>query len=490
MLKAFFRDSAVYGTAKLLTGGVAVLSLPIYTHALNPGAYGVVDFVTTAANVAHVTVAMEIAQGLGRHVMSPDATASRERYASTALWFTVAAYLAFVAALMPFAHSISGLVFGDAGQATVVRVALLVTWSTGLFFFVQNLLRYQLRAVRYAIVSIVFTTVSVGTTAWLLMVVRTGAVGVFIGQLVGGVVASGLGLWFARDTIHWVFDRERCREMLAFSMPLVPSGLGVMLSLYVDRFAIIRLLSVADLGVYGVAFRISSIVAIAVASFQSSVAPLIYRHFDKPETPQQIARMLQWFLALALPLVLFVGIFSGELVGLAAPPSYAAAASLVFILSTSLLVGSLYNFSPGLWIAKRTSAVALVSIGSGVLNLLLNFVLIPRVGLVGAAVATAMSATIGCVLHFVLGQRCYRVPFRWSSIASASGIAIAGAVTAATALARLSLEMAVVAKATMFVALTTVIVTVLVGRQELRLVRRRVIALARGDSADHFVPEL
>jgi O-antigen/teichoic acid export membrane protein len=305
--------------------------------------------------------------------------------------------------------------------------------------------------------------------------------------MVGGVVATGFGLWFARDTIHWMFDRERCREMLTFSVPLVPSGIGVMLSLYVDRFAIIHFLTMADLGVYGVAFRISSIVAIAVAVVQPSVAPLIYRYFDQPDTPRQIARMLQWFLAMALPLTLFVGVFSRELIGLAAPPSYAAAAPLVFVLSTSLLVGSLSNFSPGLWIAKRTSTIAFVSIGSGVLNLLLNFVLLPRVGLIGSALATAISATLGCLLHVMLGQRCYRVPFRWPSIALASAVATAGAISGATALGRLSPEIAVLARAALFVMLSAVIVTVLIGRKELRLVRRHLIALARRNNADRFV---
>ena len=126
MLRAFFRDSAVYGTAKLLTGGVALLSLPIYTRALGPADYGVVDLLTTVAAIVHVTVALEISQGYGRYVMSIEGQGERSRYASTALWFTVAAYSAFVLAALPLAGVVSVWWFGSRDHATTEHPVELV----------------------------------------------------------------------------------------------------------------------------------------------------------------------------------------------------------------------------------------------------------------------------------------------------------------------------------------------------------------------------
>lgn len=423
MLRAFFRDSAVYGTAKLLTGGVALLSLPIYTRALGPADYGVVDLLTTVAAIVHVTVALEISQGYGRYVMSIEGQGERSRYASTALWFTVAAYSVFVLAALPLAGVVSVWWFGSRDHATILRVATLVIWSTGLFYLVQNLLRYERRAAAYGVISVLFSVASVGITIVLLLIVNAGLIGVFIGQWVAGACAVALGLWLARDTIALSFDPARLREMLAFSLPLVPSSLGVVASTYVDRYAIVRLLSLDDLGVYGVAFRLASVVGVAMAGLLAAVAPLVYQHHHEPDTPRQIARMFQWFLAITLPLIIFLGLFSPELVRWVAPDAYRAAAPLVVVLGTSILLASCYTFSPGLWIAGRTGRVAAIGLAGGALNFALNFTLIPRLGLIGAGLATTLSAGAACIAHFTFGQRLYRVPFAWGRIAAAAVLA-------------------------------------------------------------------
>ena len=474
MLRAFFKDSAVYGTARLLTGSIALLSLPIYTRALSPSDYGAVDLLTTIAAIAHVTVAIEISQGFGRYVLAAEGAGARERYASTALWFTLAAYSVFLMVVLPFAGRISVLLFGTDAYTTVCRVAAAVIWSTGLFNFVQNVLRYERRPLSYAIVSIVFSVLSVGVTVALLLLAGAGVAGVFLGQFAAGLIAISLGLWFARDTIAPVFDRCRWVEMLAFSAPLVPSGLGVLLTTYVDRYAIVRLLSLEDLGFYGVAFRLASIVGVALAGVVSAAAPLMYQHHHEPGTPAQIARMFQWFLALALPLVLLLALFAPELVRVVAPEEYARSARVVFALSAAILVASCYNFAPGLWIAKRTGWIAIIGLASGALNLALNFALIPRLGLIGAGVSTLTSASLACLAHFAASQRFYPVPFRWSRLAGAALlVGVTGAMFAAGAPSWLPGTIDVAARGAMWVIVSALSAALLIGMDDVQMVTQR-----------------
>ena len=468
MLKAFFKDSAVYGTARLLTGSIALLSLPIFTRVLSPADYGAVDLLTTIAAIVHVTVAIEISQGFGRYVLSADGRGARERYASTALWFTLAAYSVFAAIVFPLAGRISIWLLGTDVYDGVFRVATLVIWSTGLFNFVQNVLRYERRSTSYAVVSIVFSVLSFGVTVAFLLYFRIGLIGVFAGQFVAGVIAVGLGLWLARDTIAPTFDRQRMQEMLMFSAPLVPSGLGIMLTTYVDRYAIVRLLSLEELGFYGVAFRLASIVGVALAGVVSAVAPLMYQHHHDPGTPAQVARMFQWFLALALPLVLFLALFAPELVRLVAPAEYVPATHVVFVLSAAILTASCYNFAPGLWIAKRTGWVALIGVSSGAINLALNLMLIPRLGLIGAALSTLTSAALACIAHFVSSQRFYPVPFRWSRLAAAA-IIVGGTGAVFTGGAPVDLPV----RAVTWLIVSAVTAAMLIGAHDVRLATHR-----------------
>lgn len=442
MLKEFFRDSAVYGAAKILTGAVTLLALPVYTHALPPGEYGVVDLLTAVAAVAHVTVALEIAQGLGRLISAPDAKAAKEQYASTALWFTMASYTVAVTLAILFAAPASTWLFGVSDHRTVIRLAALVTWSTGIFFLLQTVMRYERRPLAFASVSIAFSLISVGVTVFLLLILRVGIIAVFIGQLAAGLFAIVIYFWLLRRTLSLRFDTAACREMLRFSIPLVPSSAGVMLCLYVDRYAVIKLMSIGDLGIYAVAVRLASVVPVAVSGFQFALIPLVFQHHQAPETPRQLARIFQWFLAVALPLVLFMGLFSRELLRIAAPSAYFQATQLIFLLSLSLLIATFYNFSPGLWIAKKTWWVAIITLSSGVLNLGLDFLLIPHVGLVGTAIATLASATLAAIAHFTFGQTFYRIPFQWRRIGLGACTAVAtGALGAANVFGSLGLSM-------------------------------------------------
>lgn len=479
MLRAFFRDSAVYGTAKLLTGSIALLSLPIYTRALGPADYGVVDLITTIAAFAHVTVALEISQGFGRFVIAPEGEGRQSAYASTAFWFTLAAYSLFAVVVAPFGGVISQWLFGIADYALTLRVATLVIWSSGLFYLVQNILRYERRTVQYAVASIVFSVLSVGVTVILLLIVRTGLVGVFIGQFCAGVVSAAVGLWFARDTVAPTFDYARWRQMLAFSLPLVPSSLGVMLTTYVDRYAIVRLLSLEELGYYSVAFRLASIVGVALAGFLSAVAPLVYQHHDRPGAPAQLARMFQWFLALAMPLVLFLGVFARDLVPIVASSAFLPATPLVFVLGTAMLLASCYTFSPGLLIAKRTGWVAVIGFATGGTNLILNFTLVPQFGLIGAAWSSALSAALGGACHFVFGQRYYPVPFHWGRVATAAAVVAATGFALSAASLGWPGAASMPVRAVAWVAISLVTMAVLIGSQDRSLLRQHVMARVR-----------
>jgi O-antigen/teichoic acid export membrane protein len=77
----------------------------------------------------------------------------------------------------------------------------------------------------------------------------------------------------------------------------------------------------------------------------------------------------------------------------------------------------MYIFMPGASIERRTSLIAITNFGTAALNTVLNVVLVPRAGIVGAAAATLMSSVAGFLLSAVISQRFYPVRHRWGPIA-------------------------------------------------------------------------
>ena len=118
-------------------------------------------------------------------------------------------------------------------------------------------------------------------------------------MLVGAFVGCVYGINGLKGSYRWIFNGERLKEMLLFSAPLVPSGIAVFVSHYIDRLMINRFLSLGDLGVYGIGFRLSSIVGLVMVGFQSALTPLIYTNYHLSDTPKQIEAIFRAFLFFA-----------------------------------------------------------------------------------------------------------------------------------------------------------------------------------------------
>jgi O-antigen/teichoic acid export membrane protein len=119
-----------------------------------------------------------------------------------------------------------------------------------------------------------------------------------------------------------------------------------------------------------------------------------------------------------------------DLIGLLGYSAYAGAGPLVMLLAPAFLMLQLYVFAPGFAVRERTGLQLAVSLLGAIAAVVLNYVLIAKLGLAGAALATLLSSAIFIGAWFVLSQRLYPLPVRWGRLAlftlAAAGCAAAG----------------------------------------------------------------
>jgi O-antigen/teichoic acid export membrane protein len=418
MIRTFAKDSLLYGAATVATRATSLVVVPIYTRFLSPADYGVIDVLTIAGNLVLLTVALEISQAVARFL--PDANAEEKvAVASTALTFSVGAYAIFGVAALLVAPELSAALVGGVADADTIRLAVIATCLLGIFQLTSGVLRFQLRASQFAIASFASSLVAIVLGVVLVAVAAAGVDGFFIGQIVGGLVGIALTLAFSRRLYRPVFDRSRLGSMLHFSVPLVPSSIGVFVSLFVDRLAISQLMTVADVGVFGIGYRLASTASLLSLGAQMAVTPLIYARYRDPATPLALERLFRYFIAAALMFALGLSLFAPEILQVLTTPNYYAGASVVPLLVPALFLANLYVFMPGLGIAKRTAAFAAINLSGAVLNLVLNFLLIPFLGIVGGALGTLITAAAVFAANTIGSQREYPVPHQWGRLAAA-----------------------------------------------------------------------
>ena len=251
MVRRFFRDSAIYVVPTILSSGMSFIMFPFYAHHFDPRQYGVFDLLTLTAMLVGWTVALEIYQGVGVYVGGEKDQRRTRQYASTALWFSVAAYAAFGLLAEVFSSPLSHVLLGADVNVELLRVAVPWMCVQGVLVLTQVQLRWQLRPLAFAISSVINATFTIVASAVLVFGAGLGVEGAILGQLIAATACLAYVLLATRGTFRLIFDWQKCKQMLSYSIPMVPSSIGVFLNLYADRLVIQHERSLADVGLYG-----------------------------------------------------------------------------------------------------------------------------------------------------------------------------------------------------------------------------------------------
>lgn len=416
MLRSLAKDSLIYTLPAVFSRGIAFFLIPLYTRALAPGDFGSLDLLLTFASIINLTIALEISQAVARfYPIEKDLERQRE-YASTAFWFTLLTYSVFGAITLALSSQLAPAIMGRNDLTTEFTIGVAYIVLNGIFYLIQNQFKWEFKSKHYAICSTILTLSTAIAAVWLAYWLQMGLKGLLIGMLVGALSGCAYGLIFLRNSFRLPFKVERLKEMLLFSLPLVPSGIAIFINTYADRLIINHYMSLEDVGLYGIASRLAGASMLLMAGLQGALGPLIYKNHELPETPNHIATAFRIFIFISLIFYIMASFFSYELLALLTTPDYYAAAPLIIFLIPAFFLSQMYIFAPGIGLAKKTKYVMYINICGAILNILLNFALIPVMGITGAAIGTLISYLVIFIAYMTISQRLYKAPHKWRPV--------------------------------------------------------------------------
>ncbi len=361
------------------------------------------------------------------------AEAERPRFA-----FTVASFAAAAAALL-FAlvalgrAPLGSLLLGSVGHpAWVVLVAADI--FLGAFAFVPlSLLRIQDRPGLFSLLA-AFRHAANTVLKVVLLMNGHGVTGV----LASDVLATGLFslslLPVLMKSASFGWTAGALREALRFGLPKVPHGILLQIQNLADRRILAAFAPRAEVGLYHQGYTLGAGVKFALSAFEPAWQPFVYGQIGKPDAPTTIARVVTYAWAGFLGLGLAVAVLGRELLMLLTPKNHAfweAAPVIPVVVLAYVLHGAFLLTSIGIAIEKRARYYPMITAAAAATNIAANLLLIPRVGMMGAAWATVFSFAVMAGLGFAVSRRLYPIPFEAGRLA--------GLIAAATATYALSL---------------------------------------------------
>jgi O-antigen/teichoic acid export membrane protein len=416
LIKFFVKDALIYTLYTVLSRGIGIFLLPIHTYIASPEELGVLDLFLVFGNIISLTVALEISQGVARFIPELSDVKQRLVYVSTALYFTSFMYALFFITASTFYVELNHFITGKGEYAPFFQLALVHIALNGFFYYLQNQLRYEGNSVGYAIVSVFYAATNLALAFVFGIVYDLGLTAILYSMIASVLLASLLGLFLLRKSLGLVFKLGPLKQLLKFSILLVPTSMLVFVSLYVDRYMINILLDLESVGHYGIAVRLASAASLVMIGFQIAITPLVYKHYNEPATPQSLAVIFKYFVVFAVFFFLVYSLVAEELLILLTTPEFYLVTNVIPLLVLALLFSNMYVFMPGIGIRKKTHLIFLISIFAAFINIVLNYFLIPIFGILGAALATAIGYFAAFLCFVFFSQKLYYVPHKWQGL--------------------------------------------------------------------------
>jgi O-antigen/teichoic acid export membrane protein len=425
-LQRLARHSAVYGLGGLVSRIVAVFLLPIYTRYLEPADLGAVGVLIALTAVLVTILRGGISSAFFRFYFDSGEPAARRLVLRTSFWFTMTSATAGLVAGVLLAEPIAAaLSLGDDGP-TLVRAAFVGLWAQMNYEQLTALFRVEERSGAFLAASLANIAVTVGATVLLVIVYELGALGVIAGNFTGTAVVYLLLLGYRREQLGLQFDRGLFRRMQWFGLPLVPAALALIAVNFSDRFFLAHLSTLAEVGLYEIGVRIASAMVLLLTAFRTAWPAFAYSIEDDEEARRTYAYVLTYLVALATWVALALGLLAPWLVRLLTTPDFHAGERVVGPLAfASAIFAGYVVVAIGVGRARRTQFNWAITGVAALVNVALNLALIPRYGMMGAAVATIAAYALLFLSMAWWANRVFPMPYQVRRVATALGAGVA-----------------------------------------------------------------
>jgi len=433
-LKRLLSTGAAYQFGDILAKGLALLTLPLYTHHLSPDAYGAAESLLTAVILASILLRVGVGEAFIRFYFDDTDPDRRDRIARTAT--AAVAVTTTVAALLTlaFAGPLSRLLL-DFEDPLLLDCAVLGLWAFTNLEMAYAQLRVDERARTYALASGANVGMTVLFTVTLVVFARQGARGLLLGNFAASTVVVLSLWWVLRRRFSLRVNLADLAAMLRFGLPTVPADASVYALQFVDRFYLFRNYSHSAAGLYAVAIKLATVVFVAVRGFQYAWPPLAYS-IESDEEAARLYSLVTTYYALATGVVVCgVALLGRWMVSLLAAHRYFDAYRALPWLALGWALYGLFLVFVAIAGRARVTKRNLPAAAAGLaVNIVLLLVLIPStgagLGIAGAGIALCGAYVTMLAVMYALTRSLFRVGFQWKRLAQLTailaGVAVSG----------------------------------------------------------------
>ena len=411
------RHTGIYGLGTIVGGISRAVLAPIVARYMTTYDYGKASVVVTMVSLLAIVSELGLSSSLIKFVNEASREDERDKVVSTVLVgsLLVGAPIAILCAV--FAAPLSEVFLGSADYRGLVLIGVLGGFGNALIQIGLSFERAFARSFKYFLYTLAKGGSALVLSIALVVVLRKGAAGLLLGAVlpplaIGAIIYARLlgrvGVRASRAIFH---------RVLSFGGPLVPMNMAMWVLGAFDIFLLRRLAeggtALAEVGLYQYAHEMSLVLTLPVMALSLAWPQFLFSKYMKPEGPALFARAQVYFSFFLIAVAFILSDFAEQFAGIVGGAAFKGSAQVMPLLAASLVFyGLSVLFASGLYVTGRTRTLAAIVAASALINIVLNIILIPRMGKQGAALTAALSNFVMMSVVLVSSQARFAIPYR------------------------------------------------------------------------------
>lgn len=412
---ALIKDSSIYMLGAAMLGLGNFILVPLYTRYLAPSEFGVYTLVEVGVLAAVLVSQLGLTVSYLKWFADTGLSRRGELLGSTLSISTLMAILSGGGLVLFVTKAQSGLWLQATGKSFAWMLLPIVVLES-----LQGLLMTDLRArreaVAYSVAMVVRLFAIVGVSLLSVATMHQGVAGIFLGRLVGDGLSVLLLSVFALRSCRFRISRTLASSMIRYGLPL---AWAMIISVALDasgRYFLNHYSTLDQVGYYGVAVKISGVFQMLVVQpFGIAWGGLMFQIVQWRYASVIFSKALVYVFVLSLTSALILSIFTPTLFAIFTTPSYAPATAvfplILLVRATNIMI---YPAPVGIYVSGRTGWFVLIYSVGLVLDLILNYLLVPTFGIFGAGWAWLITWGGITGLMVLIGQKYYSLQYNWA----------------------------------------------------------------------------
>ena len=413
-----------YLAGDVSTKALGFLSMPVFTRLLNQSDYGIVSVFMASLGILSPLTTLNISDSISRYFYEKGQT-DFGIFLSSIIQFLLILQVPLILLFLLFHERLMSFI----GLPTSLSLLLVLS------IFYQDILRVFRGVLISNKLSRPYVRVNVFQSyagfglSWIL--VATATVGLYFWRLLGVIAMQILSavwmMWRIWGYIKWSkINWNHVRYSLDFALPRLPYVLsGIILSQF-DRLMLSSINGVDQAGLYSVGYNVGGLSLLIIGAITPALMPNFYQLMNESKFREvdQLNRQIIWIICIA-GIILMV--FGGGLLRLLADEKFHEGAKVIPAIVMGYIlfsITSIYNRYAGFY--KKTVAESIPALLAGLLNVFLNWIYLPKYGMIAAAYTTLVSyaaqailarlIVVGMVQGHVASLRLFLVPIAFTSV--------------------------------------------------------------------------